>query len=267
MIIVIIFLLKLSFQEFIRLFDDEVYTCGFRKKALDLAMRYENDGSGGSNWGGGAAFYGGESGSFAGTSDGGGIISQTEKVSDYATAIIPVISSVARYATNWIIKFEANGMGVIHNPSDNTVWSVSNDINIVLAPNSGGIDQAFYFKEISPDKYRIIDHKARCIEFNTYKSTFECHKCNGSVYQSFVILYDMDGETCCSYVANKYVIKPFGRYRKVYDSMRHHRADSNSNITHAYLANYRNYKKDLESHDAMIKENEEHLKEPTENNY
>ena len=174
MIILIILLIKFSYQEFIRLFNDEVYTCGFRKKALDLLIRQEGDGSGGSNWGGGAAFYGGETGSFAGT---------------------------------------------------------------VLAPNSGGPDQSFFFKEISPDKYIIIDYKSQCIEFNTYKSTFECKKCTGSVFQNFVILYDMDGEACCSYVANKYVIKPFGRYRKIYDSMRHHRAGINNSILNIIIKN------------------------------
>lgn len=267
MIILIILLIKFSYQEFIRLFNDEVYTCGFRKKALDLLIRQEGDGSGGSNWGGGAAFYGGETGSFAGTADGGGLVSPIKNVSDYATAVIPLISSVARYATNWIIKFDSNGKGIIHNPSDTTVWSVSGGINIVLAPNSGGPDQSFFFKEISPDKYIIIDYKSQCIEFNTYKSTFECKKCTGSVFQNFVILYDMDGEACCSYVANKYVIKPFGRYRKIYDSMRHHRAGINNSITRAYLANYRNYKKDIEAHEAAVKENNEHAKEPTEYNY
>ncbi|EQB59796.1 hypothetical protein NAPIS_ORF02624 [Vairimorpha apis BRL 01] len=234
------------FCEYIKLYDDETYTCNCMKEATmhhiareEEGIYYEN--TTGTHWNGGVGLYGGHIsgdgnatgfngvgygrfgdsingsgdgpygggfGSFEGISNGNGLGGHLGGPCAYAVGITPVTGSTAASSTNWNFELRADGEVIIHNPSDTTIWTISGSGSIVLAEIHGGINQSFVFKEVSPDKYQITTNDGLCVEYIPKENRLKCKFCHTYPFQMWTIIDDVYRADCSTGESNPFMIRP-----------------------------------------------------------
>lgn len=182
------------------------------------------------------------SGDLPGAEYGGGYDSRGVGIPINGAGVCSISGTSAANAINWNLEFKTDGEIIIHYPTDdnNNVWSVGGNGILYMASNHGGIDQGMMFRRLSPGKYQIVSNSQMCVTYIPARERFEMQRCHDTQFQEFAFTYDLNGGNCCSYEIYQWIVTPFGRYKKEYDSKRHHRVGDKEHPLNGYYFNYSN---------------------------
>lgn len=182
------------------------------------------------------------SGDLPGAEYGGGYDARGVGIPINGSGVCPLSGTAAANAVNWNLEFKTDGEIIIHYPTsdNNNVWSVGGNGILYMASNHGGIDQGMMFRRLSPGKYQIVSNSQMCVTYIPARERFEMQRCHDTQFQEFAITYDLNGGNCCAYEIYQWIVTPFGRYRKEYDSKKHHRVGDRQHPLNGYYFNYSN---------------------------